>query len=204
MSYRVTEIFASIQGEGAQVGTPAVFVRLAGCNLSCDFCDTEQRNATGRPYDAQSIAAIVSRVVSGAAVKWVIVTGGEPTMYDLVPLSEALRGLAVRVGLETNGTRALTMREIFHWVAVSPKCPPGIDGLRQLSGAEMKIPIFPGISDHEVAALLRHGSFAHRFVQPVDVANPKQWRANVERACELAARHGCRVSAQLHKRLEVR
>lgn len=204
MSYPVTEIFASIQGEGANVGTPAVFVRLGGCNLSCDFCDTERAHGPARLYEAKEIAATVARVISGAARKWVIVTGGEPTIHDLVPLSEELRGLAVRLGLETNGTRALRMREIFHWVAVSPKCPPGIEGLAQTSGAELKVPIFPGISDHEVAALLRLGVFAHRFVQPVDTENPKQWRANVERACELAARLGCRVSGQLHKRLEVR
>lgn len=201
MIYPVSEIFTSVQGEGHLVGTPAVFLRLAGCNLRCEFCDTDERKAVS--YEPSGLVRIVREHLRHS-IRLVVVTGGEPTIHDLRQLSVALRSLPVRVALETNGTRALELEERFDWVTVSPKLPPGSEGLRQLAGNEMKIPVWPGITDEEIAELLSMGAFDHRFLQPVDTKPRAAWFENVNRSVGLSIIHGARVSGQLHKRLEVR
>src|SRR5690242_5441756 len=97
---QLSEIFYSIQGEGTWTGTPAVFVRLAGCNLACDFCDTD--------YSVKSIASVedVVRAVRqcGGGCPTVILTGGEPlAQTDAPALIDALRRDGRRVHIESNG-----------------------------------------------------------------------------------------------------
>jgi 7-carboxy-7-deazaguanine synthase len=113
----LAEIFYSIQGEGTWTGTPAVFVRLAGCNLNCRFCDTD--------YSLRSLASvseIVARVRElGGECPMVVLTGGEPfaqrASSDLI---EALRADGRRVHVESNGTIAVDLPEDV-WLTVSPK-----------------------------------------------------------------------------------
>ncbi|MEO6836459.1 MAG: 7-carboxy-7-deazaguanine synthase QueE [Candidatus Tumulicola sp.] len=113
----LAEIFYSIQGEGTWTGTPAVFVRLAGCNLACDFCDTD--------YSTKSIAAIdevVQRVRAlGGDCPSVILTGGEPLAQAETPaLIDALRRDGRRVHVESNGTIYAPLPSDV-WLCVSPK-----------------------------------------------------------------------------------
>jgi 7-carboxy-7-deazaguanine synthase len=114
---QLAEIFYSIQGEGAFTGTPAVFVRLAGCNLSCDFCDTD--------YSLKFFASVddvVQRVrETGADCPMVILTGGEPLAQLETPaLIEALRRDGRRVHIESNGTIFTDLPQDV-WLCVSPK-----------------------------------------------------------------------------------
>lgn len=114
---QLAEIFYSIQGEGAYSGTPAVFVRLAGCNLSCDFCDTD--------YSVKFFASVeeaVARVRDVAAdCPMVILTGGEPlAQREALALVEALRRDGRRVHIESNGT-IYTELPADVWLCVSPK-----------------------------------------------------------------------------------
>lgn len=114
---QLAEIFYSIQGEGAFSGTPAVFVRLAGCNLSCDFCDTD--------YSLKFFAgveAVVAKVRElGADCPMVILTGGEPlAQRETVELIEALRRDGRRVHIESNGTMYTDLPDDV-WLCVSPK-----------------------------------------------------------------------------------
>jgi organic radical activating enzyme len=113
----LAEIFYSVQGEGTWSGTPAVFVRLAGCNLNCRFCDTD--------YSLQSfgsVAGVVARVRElGGDCPMVILTGGEPlAQTESSALIEALRADGRRVHIESNGTVPV---ELAHdvWLTVSPK-----------------------------------------------------------------------------------
>jgi 7-carboxy-7-deazaguanine synthase len=114
---QLSEIFQSIQGEGAHTGTPAVFVRLAGCNLSCRFCDTD--------YSVRSFAS-VSDVVARATqlsadCPTVILTGGEPfAQNECLDLIDALRASGRRVHVESNGTIASALPDDV-WLTVSPK-----------------------------------------------------------------------------------
>jgi len=114
---QLAEIFYSVQGEGAHAGTPAVFVRLAGCNLNCRFCDTD--------YSLKFFAhadEVVARVRElGGACPMVVLTGGEPTMQpDIGPLIDALRADGRRVHIESNGVIALDLPNDV-WLTISPK-----------------------------------------------------------------------------------
>lgn len=117
---QVAEIFYSIQGEGAFTGTPAVFVRLAGCNLSCDFCDTD--------YSLKffaSVDQVVERVRElGGDCRMVILTGGEPlAQREALDLIGALGRDGRRVHIESNGTIFTELPEDV-WLCVSPKERP--------------------------------------------------------------------------------
>jgi 7-carboxy-7-deazaguanine synthase len=114
---QLSEIFYSIQGEGLWTGTPAVFVRLAGCNLACDFCDTDY--STKFFATPEQIVATVAEV--GGECPMVILTGGEPLAQAETPaLIEALRRDGRRVHLESNGTIFTELPDDV-WLCVSPK-----------------------------------------------------------------------------------
>jgi len=114
---QLAEIFYSVQGEGTWTGTPAVFVRLAGCNLSCSFCDTD--------YALKFLATVgevVERVrAEGGDCPMVILTGGEPlAQAETLALIAALRADGRRVHIESNGTLATELPDDV-WLTVSPK-----------------------------------------------------------------------------------
>ncbi len=111
---RINEIFYSLQGEGEHTGKPAVFVRFAGCNLKCDFCDTDFVS-----YMEMTEEEIVSAVLR-YPTNIVILTGGEPTLQLTSSLLEKLCEAGRRVHIETNGTRLLPEGPIS-WVTCSPK-----------------------------------------------------------------------------------
>jgi organic radical activating enzyme len=114
---QLAEIFYSVQGEGTWTGTPAVFVRLAGCNLACAFCDTD--------YSTKAIVTI-DRIVemvreAGGDCPMVILTGGEPFAQTETPaLIDALRRDGRRVHVESNGTIFVPLPDDV-WLCVSPK-----------------------------------------------------------------------------------
>ena len=118
VQYPIIEVFASVQGEGTFSGLGADFIRLAGCNLRCSWCDTQHS------YD---VAAAKLLDVEEILTKWqfeqpiVVITGGEPTLYDLEPLVKALKRRGKFVTLETNGTNPVPDEWGIDWVTVSPK-----------------------------------------------------------------------------------
>lgn len=110
---KINEIFYSLQGEGYWTGTPAVFVRLSGCNLRCSFCDTSHENGTQRKEED-----IVAEVAKYPA-HHVVITGGEPSLFLTHSLVEALHQAGKFVAVETNGTHPLP--DNVDWVTLSPK-----------------------------------------------------------------------------------
>ncbi len=115
--YPVMEHFYTIQGEGYYTGRPAYFVRLGGCDVGCVWCDVKDSwDASKHPM--LEVTEIVDFVVKDAAPLCVI-TGGEPAMYDLNPLIEALRAKGVQVNIETSG--AYPIQGALDWVCLSPK-----------------------------------------------------------------------------------
>ena len=116
MKYPLVEIFASLQGEGRNTGRPCAFVRFAGCNLDCPWCDTDK---TARfTADAAEIADEVERL----GRKSVILTGGEPTAIDGVEVLVAeLKKRGFWIAVETNGTRRAPWLQFVDYVACSPK-----------------------------------------------------------------------------------
>lgn len=113
----IMEEFYTIQGEGANTGTAAYFIRLGGCDVGCHWCDVKESwDALKHPL--VSISELVERALSTPA-KTVVITGGEPLMYDLNPLTEALKQAGIRLLLETSG--AYPLSGIWDWICVSPK-----------------------------------------------------------------------------------
>ena len=117
----VVETFHSLQGEGLHSGRSAFFIRLAGCNVGCPWCDTKHSwSATHHP--SLSVKQLAQQALtarhSGAA--FVVITGGEPLHQDLAELTEALNNVcALPIHLETSGVDPLTGR--FDWITLSPK-----------------------------------------------------------------------------------
>lgn len=117
VTYPIVEKFHSVQGEGAWTGVNAFFIRLGGCDVGCSWCDTKQSwNVKRHPQqDVQDIAAAAN--ATDPAI--VIITGGEPLMHDLDPLTKAIKDLGMQVHLETSGAHPFSGN--FDWVTFSPK-----------------------------------------------------------------------------------
>ncbi|MGA7304194.1 MAG: 7-carboxy-7-deazaguanine synthase QueE [Rhodothermales bacterium] len=115
--YPVVDHYYTIQGEGTYAGRAAYFIRLAGCDVGCPWCDTKESwSLDGRPIVPTEVL-VHCAVSSGGAV--VVVTGGEPTMHQLGPLVDSLHEAGLEVHLETSGAYEIT--GAFDWVTLSPK-----------------------------------------------------------------------------------
>ncbi|MFM2208104.1 MAG: hypothetical protein RL213_2079 [Bacteroidota bacterium] len=116
-TYPLMEHFFTLQGEGFNTGKSAYFLRLGGCDVGCVWCDVKDSwDAAVHPRTA--VSSMVDHVILAGATR-VVVTGGEPCMYDLAPLTDALHGAGVECYLETSGAYPVT--GTWDWVCVSPK-----------------------------------------------------------------------------------
>ncbi|MBW4539693.1 MAG: 7-carboxy-7-deazaguanine synthase QueE [Myxacorys chilensis ATA2-1-KO14] len=113
----IVETFHSVQGEGAWTGTNAFFIRLGGCDVGCWFCDTKHSwNPKRHPTMAIVDLTAAAKAVNPAIV---VITGGEPLMHNLAPLTESLHAQGLRVHVETSGAHPFS--GTFDWVTLSPK-----------------------------------------------------------------------------------
>lgn len=115
--FPIVETFHSIQGEGAWCGTNAFFIRLAGCDVGCPWCDTKI-SWSPKSHPHRSIEELV-QAAAVANPTFVVITGGEPLMHDLTNLTQALKTAGLRIHLETSGSHPFTGE--FDWVTLSPK-----------------------------------------------------------------------------------
>jgi 7-carboxy-7-deazaguanine synthase len=178
VTYTVKEIFYTIQGEGANAGSAAVFCRFSGCNLwtgreidranaVCTFCDTDFVGVGpdgGKFADADALADAIDSAwnpgVSDGAAKFVVCTGGEPLLQLDSAAVAALHQRGFRVAVETNGTQPAV--EGLDWICVSPKAEAP---LVLTQGDELKLVYPQGNAPPERFANLR---FSHFFLQPMD------------------------------------
>lgn len=187
----VVEIFYTIQGEGTWTGTPAVFVRLAGCNLSCDFCDTDY--ALRRVMSAEQIVHAVRE--ASPACPMVVLTGGEPlAQTESLSLVDALRADGRRVHIESNGTMLTPLPDDV-WLCVSPK--ERVDARMAARANEVKLIVDGGVPEEHLA-LFEH--LPTVLLQP-EGNKPR----NVEIALQYAQKHPerFRLSLQTHKLIGV-
>lgn len=117
VTYPVVETFHSLQGEGQWCGVSAFFIRLAGCDVGCPWCDTKISWSPKR-HPHLTVAALKTQVAQ-AQPRIVVITGGEPLMHDLTPLTIALKSLGIPLHLETSGSHPLS--GVFDWITLSPK-----------------------------------------------------------------------------------
>lgn len=184
---QLAEIFYSVQGEGTWTGTPAVFVRLAGCNLACDFCDTDYSTKFFAGVDE-----IVARVRdAGGECPMVVLTGGEPLAQTQAPaLIDALRRDGRRVHIESNGTIFTELSDDV-WLCVSPK--ERVDPRMAQRANEAKLIVDERVPEEHLAL------FAGK---PVILLQPEGNKpGNVALALEYAKAHPqrFRLSLQTHK-----
>ena len=208
MTYRVKEVFLTLQGEGVQAGRPAVFCRFSGCNLwsgreehrataTCRFCDTDfvgtDGPGGGRFADADALADAVARAWPGGGDPLVVCTGGEPLLQLDEPLVGALHDRGFTVAIETNGT--LPVPAGVDWVCVSPKA--GAE-LVVTSGDELKLVVPQAGAEPERYVEL---DFAHHLVQPMDGPDRAAATALAVQTCLTDPRW--RLSVQTHKELGI-
>lgn len=115
--YPIMEAFYTIQGEGKNTGKAAYFIRLAGCDVGCSWCDVKE-SWSAEAHPMQSVDQLLAEAARHPA-KNVVITGGEPLMYDLAPLTKALKEAGFYIMLETSG--AYPLSGTFDWICVSPK-----------------------------------------------------------------------------------
>ena len=192
----VNEIFYSLQGEGYHAGTPAVFVRLSGCNLQCPFCDTQHESGT-----EMSEEAIVAEVTQYPA-RLVVVTGGEPSLQLTESLVAALHEKDRIIAVETNGTCPLPSN--VDWITLSPKdLFLGEEARVTLDTVnEIKV-VFDG--EHE-PRLYTHIKCTHaRFLQPCDTGDAERNAEITAQTIDYIKRDPrWNLSLQIHKILDIR
>jgi len=208
--YSVKELFYTLQGEGANAGTPAVFCRFAGCNLwsgreedrataACDFCDTDfvgtDGTAGGKFATAGELADAIAREwPQEGGPRFVVCTGGEPLLQLDAAAVEALHARGFRVAIETNGTIAAPQG--IDWICVSPKA--GVP-LALERGDELKL-VYP--QARAQPELYESLAFDHFFLQPMD--GPRR-DANTRSAIDYCLAHPrWRLSLQSHKLVGIR
>ncbi|HEY5641781.1 MAG TPA: 7-carboxy-7-deazaguanine synthase [Woeseiaceae bacterium] len=213
MTYSVREIYYTLQGEGAQTGRPAVFLRFAGCNLwsgreahradaVCNFCDTEfvgtDGPGGGKFPDALALARAARQAwpeLAGGAGPYVVCTGGEPLLQLDAAAIDALHGEGFEIGVETNGT--IEAPAGIDWLCVSPK---GRAALAQTSGNELKL-VYPQPEPEAQPERFESMDFEHFFLQPMDSpASASNTRAAIDYCL---ANPRWRLSLQTHKILGI-
>lgn len=206
MTYRINEIFYSVQGEGYWTGRPAVFVRFSGCNLwtgveternsaICQFCDTTFTDYTEYRTTGEIVQAVTALLPDNAwdeRTPMVVITGGEPMLQFDAALARALLSVPLYVAIETNGTKPIPFW--VDWVCVSPKTAT----IRAV-GNELKL-VYP--QQRITPDLFLTEQFEHCWLSPMDgpnlaenttaayhycLNNPK-WRLNIQTHKVIGAR----------------
>lgn len=213
MNYQIKEIFYTLQGEGANAGKPAVFCRLAGCNLwsgreadregaICKFCDTEFVGTDGTLGGKYSNAELLAEQISNQwpnanhAHRLVVLTGGEPLLQVDTALLEALHRKGFSIAVESNGTIVAPTSDCggIDWLCVSPKAG---SKLVQKTGQELKVVWPQAGTDLDVLAAL---DFEHHFLQPMDNLDPVRNKKNTQDCIAVCLQNPkWRLSVQTHK-----
>lgn len=197
--YRVNEIFYSLQGEGALVGTPMVFLRFSECNLRCTVsnvgfdCDTEF--VSGRMMEVNEILEEI-RKVAPAKPHWVLLTGGEPGLQVDNLLIDALHQEGFQVAIETNGT--IQLPSGIDWVCVSPKTAEHTIRQRKANEVKYVCPYSKEPPDSVVES-------EYKFISVPFQADGTVRKEDLEWCLSFVARNpSWRLTIQIHKILRIR
>lgn len=218
IQYPINEIFESIQGEGSFTGVPSIFIRLQGCPVGCPWCDTQhtwqlvdddqipvvqlrEKSTDGPTHALMNVTALLTEYETrGYQAKHIVITGGEPAMHDLMPLTEALLTKGFSVQIETSGTFHLHCADDTY-VTVSPKIdmPGKYPILPEVMARANEIKHAVAMQKHvdELKLLLVHAPIQANtliYLQPIS----QQARAT-QLAVETCIKENWRLSLQTHK-----
>lgn len=220
MNYPVNEIFETIQGEGCMTGVPSIFIRLQGCPVGCSWCDTKHTWTVEDQHkvDASQVIDVsnesnnwaelssekIIEIVKQYQAKHIVITGGEPCLYDLTELTTQLDGIGCSTQIETSGTFEIKTHDKTY-VTVSPKV--GMKGGYQvLTSAlnradEIKHPIATEQHIDDLKALLLQRNSDK--VMTVCLQPISQKKRATELAIETCIANNWRLSVQVHKYLSI-
>lgn len=190
MNLKVKEIFYSLQGEGGRQGEASVFIRLAGCNLKCDFCDTDFEQGKD-----MNLGDIIDRI-RPFPCRWIIWTGGEPTLQLNDEILRFFRQEGYLQAIESNGTKLLS--EFLDYRVVSPK-GKNTDYARLINPEveELRLPVQAGDTIPEIDTL---PDAKHYFLSPVFSLNNEETGRNIAFCTDYIKQHTrWRLSLQIHK-----
>ncbi|GAB7016884.1 7-carboxy-7-deazaguanine synthase QueE [Methanogenium cariaci] len=200
----IIEIFSSLSGEGLMQGLPATFIRCAGCNLNCAWCDTPESQGAGTEMSIEEIVL----AVSAGMPRYVIITGGEPLLQkeELTGLLAALRDAGYRIEIETNGTLPFTDVQEYATVSMDIKCPS--------SGEESDVTLLADIkSGDSVKFVVMDRTdclYAQQVIESHDIAGTvfisPVWGGNYREIADFILDEGmeARFQLQLHKSIGVK
>ncbi len=202
-SLEIKSIFKTIQGEGSFIGMPAVFIRLGGCNLACNFCDTDFED-----FNMLTINNIIEEVEKLTInIKLVVITGGEPFRQPIELLCYKLVDLDYMVQIETNGTLYRNLPDKVH-IVCSPKA--GKNGYALLRDDllshinALKFLVAKNIPKYSNIPEVGQSKYnIPVFIQPMDQNNLLLNKENERLAIDLAIKYGHRLSLQTHKILGI-
>lgn len=193
---RINEIFYSIQGEGTYTGTPCVFVRFAGCNLKCPFCDTKHE-----PYKEYTDEDII-REIEKYPTKHVVLTGGEPTLQITEEFIYLLHAKEYFIHIETNGTRNNKAILCADWITCSPKFDYSNKNILLKRIDELKV-----VFDAEKTYMDKYEDIdaLKYYLQPCDLKDRSKTENNIRGVINYCLSHPkWAISLQTHKILKVR
>lgn len=202
----IQEIFPTLQGEGPRVGQPAVFIRLGGCNLACEFCDTEFE--TFKEMQLVDVLSEVTALAKTGNIRLVVITGGEPFRQPIEKLCYMLLEMDMNVQMETNGTLFRPIDERVE-VVCSPKNTDGHykkirpDLLERISAFKFII----SAHNKNYSKVEEIGQSKYNvpvYVQPMDENDKNKNRKNLDYTLNLALSNGYSFSLQLHKLLKLK
>ena len=188
-------MFASIQGEGHWVGTPAIFIRLQGCSVGCSWCDTKDSWPSAEGTD---ITERIDRMCAAyPAIRHVVITGGEPCQFDLVPLIRYLGKRFRWVQIETSGYFDPPKYHGTYWLTVSPKpFRPDFNLKCVKSASELKI-VVGSYDDVQFAQTCKNENpTAHFYIQPMS-----EQKNAIDICTTIAMTNDWKISARIHKLL---
>jgi 7-carboxy-7-deazaguanine synthase len=201
----VKSTFKTLQGEGPNIGTPSVFIRLGGCNLACSFCDTEFED-----FHAVSLNEIIKQTkelslnsLNVRTINLVVITGGEPMRQPIEHLCTELIKLGYKVQIETNGTLFRPLPDEVE-IICSPKVVNGKyysirpDLLKRITA--FKFLISSSLAEYSIVPQL--GQQQHStpvYIQPMDQYDPELNNSNLKLTIQLALEGNYKFSLQMHK-----
>jgi len=194
MNLKVKEIFFSLQGEGGRQGAASIFVRLSGCNMKCDFCDTDFSG--GEDMSCEQILSQIQHI----PCQWMVWTGGEPTVQLTDACLQFFKRAGFRQAIESNGSNPLSI--LLDYTVVSPK--GNMNDAKKINPHvdEVRLPI----RKNDIVPLIEMlPKAAYYFISPVFSDNPAETKENIDYCVQQIMQNtGWRLSLQIHKLIGIK
>ncbi len=194
MRLKVNELFYSLQGEGGRQGEASIFIRLSGCNLHCDFCDTEFESGEWMELDQ------ILDQINDFSCKWIIWTGGEPSLQLNDEILLFFKEKGYKQAIESNG--CFPFSPLLDYTVCSPKGNISYAKLKNKKVSEIRIPVRVGNEIPSIAGLPEADSY---FLSPIFESEEETTAANVTFCIEEIKKNPIwRLSVQIHKLIGIK